>query len=326
MTIKTYRSWDAVPEGLLSKTSLKREGLLLAEGQEPVAYKLGDKKRKYPLYDKSQAIPRPQPDPAKVERGRALAKASLAKRTCKNCGLIQATRPGKRSTRVWDGFCDYCLSLALSYEDWLLVVDRSHAILQNDWQKVLVLDTETNGLGGQILELAMINAYGNTVYEQKFAFEYREPYSQQAYHIHGIALDELEGQPTYASEWPKIAAILNEAAIVAIYNSKYDLSVMEGMAKEYGLDFDPTTIRSYCIMNDYAVYVGEKRRNGGYKWQALNGGHTAGGDCVAALDVLRRMAGAYGGAEYLHKKELVNKIDLAGQGVEAQEGEGGCGE
>ena len=50
-------------------------------------------------------------------------------------------------------------------------------------------------------------------------------------------------------------------------------------------------VRWECAMDEYAVFVGEPRGyKRGYKWQPLRGGHRALGDCLACLEVIKRMA------------------------------------
>ena len=47
-------------------------------------------------------------------------------------------------------------------------------------------------------------------------------------------------------------------------------------------------------MLEYAKFVGEwNNYHGNYRWQKLEGGdHSAAGDCLATLEVIRTMAGA----------------------------------
>lgn len=301
-----YYSWEKVPKELHTKTTLKKMGLVLKEGVEPVAHKVGERKRKYALYGLDQTEKR-EVDPAKQERGKRLAAGSLAKRTCKGCGLIQAPRP-RRGTRVINGYCDYCQETAAEYENWLEVVNRSHAILQNDLSKVLILDTETNGLGGRVLELAILDGYGNERYNQRFAFNHLEAWSEAAEAIHGIGIYDLDNCPDFAHEWPTIAAILGQATVVGIYNKDYDITALWRMCTTLGLEFDPAALPFHCLMVDYAVFCGEKRRSGQYKWQPLNGDHTAAGDCEKALFLLRMMGKAWGGDEYQHRLNLVKGV------------------
>lgn len=157
----------------------------------------------------------------------------------------------------------------------------------------LILDTETCGLNAEVIELAIIDTAGNQIFNRRF--NPRTPIHPGAFAVHGISREMLADEVSFADEHEVIAAILAAAKMVLIYNAAFDTRCL---AETCRLHLQPPFVfKSACLMQWYAIWVGEKRR-GTYKWQSLTGGdHSAVGDCRAALAFLRRMAGGPLGAE-----------------------------
>lgn len=154
--------------------------------------------------------------------------------------------------------------------------------------KVLILDTETAKLNGEIIELAIIDLDGNTVYNQRF-----NPVTNidpGAYLVHGISHLMLMDEPRFVAEYERVRDILAAAEIVLIYNSPYDARCLDETCELHSVA--EIEFKSGCIMRMYAQWFGEMSPRGGYKWQKLTGGdHSAVGDAKAALELLREMAG-----------------------------------
>lgn len=162
----------------------------------------------------------------------------------------------------------------------------ARAMLEMPTGTALILDTETCDLNGEIIELGIIDTVGNSLYNRRF-----NPLSNiaaGAFRVHGISHLMLMDEPRFAQEYEPIAAILANAKIVLIYNAAFDMRCLAETCRLHAQQ--PLVFKSACLMNWYAIFIGEKRR-GTFKWQPLTGGdHSAVGDCRAALAFLRRMA------------------------------------
>lgn len=153
---------------------------------------------------------------------------------------------------------------------------------------VLILDTETCDLNGEIIELAIIDIEGNALYNQRFSpLTAIQP---GALRVHGITLEMLRGEPFFASEHSTIKGVLDTAQLVLAYNAPFDVGCLHETCR---LHLIPRfELVHDCIMRWYAKWYGERNGNG-YKWQKLTGGdHTALGDARAALALLHKMAAA----------------------------------
>lgn len=167
-----------------------------------------------------------------------------------------------------------------------------------------ILDTETTGLGNwdEIVEVAIIDSKGTTLLNQRV--KPTCPISDAAANIHGILYKHLNDCPTFDQVLlPILKAIGNRD--VVIYNANYDIRLIRQSIKPYGIQLAfPTSDRRgcriftnggsiLCAMNWYSQWVGEwNDYHGNYKWQRLPAGdHSALGDCLATLDVIKKMAG-----------------------------------
>ncbi len=287
----TYSDWKDVPPNLKTKSALKQMGLKLARGQEPVAikshwdYKIPD----YNLYEVSEAVLNVVSDKQKAAIEKAKA-ASLLKRTCTRCGYVEELgRDYRHKIHVRSGMCDRCadeLSEQSRIEgDKAEASEWARGVLQRD--DVLILDTETTGFDGEILELAMINFKGETVFNHRF-----NPLSEisaGAKAVHGISAEMLVNEPRFTEYAPDVLDLLANAGLVLIYNAAFDLGRLRHTCRLHGVDMPK--INAACVMEWYAQWCGEwSEYHGSYRWQSLGGGHDALGDCLAALACLKEMA------------------------------------
>ena len=278
-----YTTWAKVPAHLKTKTQLAAAGLRPAPGQKPVARKTGGK-GPFDLYDEREARAKRQPSPAQLA---ALAKARAAADAaihCPDCGVRFKRRGHYRKTAA--GVCVGCN-------------DRRQA---SKWAREflsdpanVILDTETTGLDemAEIVEIAIINVAGETLLDA-LVYPVR-PIPPHVEAIHGISNEAV----SQAQTWPVVGLvaqlILNTAPRVAIYNAVYDLRLIGQSSRSHGLDPEPwlsaLVRKTDCAMEQYAEYAGEwSDYYKSYRWQALDGGHRALGDCRATLAVLKRMA------------------------------------
>lgn len=287
-TIAIYLRWEDVPANLKTKSSLKQMGLKPKRGQQPAGikthwdYKIPD----YNLYDVAEAVPNTVSDKQRA----AIAKAqeeSLKKRTCIECGWVEELgRNYRNKPHVSGGLCPNCREQAKHLEDHNSAIEWAKTILL--MPNVLILDTETSDLDGEIIELAVINLQGETVFNSRFNPVL--PISEGARAVHGISAEMVADSPRFAVCVGDVLNLLAKAELVLIYNAAFDVARIRQTCQLHGIDMPK--IKTNCLMEWYAQYCGQwSNYHQSYKWQPLNGGHDALGDCLAALACLKEMAG-----------------------------------
>lgn len=289
--LPNYGRWEDVPPNLKTKTQLGRDGLRPAKGQQPAAIKThwNESIPTYDLYDVAQAVAKRVPTAAQLAAIEKAKAASLAARTCVQCGFVEQFGPRYRSKEyVIDGLCPYCREAKERRADRLAAVEWAKEILARPVGRVLILDSETTGLEGEIVELAIIDLAGEVRFNGRF--EPIQPMEEGATAVHGMTAEMLANEPAWSERYEEIKGILKAAELVLIYNADFD--VMRLLWTCYWHGVKQFGFKSDCLMEWYSQYVNEWSEYwGDYKWQRLGGGHDALGDCRAALDLLRRMAG-----------------------------------
>ncbi len=174
-------------------------------------------------------------------------------------------------------------------------VDRNAAIL---WaRKVLanpsqyyILDTETTGLRRpEIVELAVMDLDGQAIINQRF--NPKTEVEAGAAAIHGLTTEMLSKYPRWAVIAERIEQILLERNLL-IYNFGFDYNALHETHGNPDRDFPD--FRGDCVMGYYSQFVGDwNQYHQSYRWQKLPGGdHSALGDCIATLAVIKEMASA----------------------------------
>jgi len=176
--------------------------------------------------------------------------------------------------------------------------EREEAI---DWasgvmadRTAVILDTETTGLRGEVVELAIISVPdGAVLYNGRFN-PICEP-EQGAIDIHGLTRDVLAGEPSFADQYAEIAPLLTGPRVV-IYNAAFDLSRLTFTIDIHQVADGLLSLQADCAMVEYARFFGDwNERHGSFTWQKLSGGdHSALGDCLATLELIKAMAAAGG--------------------------------
>lgn len=175
------------------------------------------------------------------------------------------------------------------------------AMIEEDPSDVFVLDTETTGLHhdeDDVLELAIINGAGRTVYNRRFSawkWEWDE-----AYRVHHIAPEDVEGLPRLEDEAATISGLLRRARVLVGYSVWFDLEFLA----DAGVRFPK--VPQCDVMEEFAEVYGEwepwaGNGNGGWVWQKLvtagrhynidtEGAHGALRDCQITLGVLKAIS------------------------------------
>lgn len=268
MDIKNYSWWGETnepPQNLKTKKQLNDLGLspLTPAGVIPT--------RKYNLYlydvnDSASVKPKRKP-------------------TEKQLKALAESREKQRKIRTWKDWYEF---EGMIEHDRVAAVKCCREYLENK-QNYIILDTETTGLDdAQIVEIAIINLDGeallNTLVKPTI------PIPLEVTNIHGITDDMVKDAPTFPEVHPKIIKAI-EGKITLIYNRVFDVRILNYCRNIHRLPSFNLKDRSECLMELYAQWYGEYSTYfKDYKWQPLNGGHRALGDCLAVLEAIKIMA------------------------------------
>ncbi|ECC3917813.1 3'-5' exonuclease [Salmonella enterica subsp. diarizonae] len=175
------------------------------------------------------------------------------------------------------------------------------ARLAHTWlsQDPVFLDTETTGLdtGAQALEIGLVNACGDLIYETRL--KPTVSIDPAAAAVHGISEAMLVDAPA----WPDIAQQLQHHISrrpLVIFNADFDMRILKQTAAAHN---DPSnwldTLTVYCAMRLAAGYYGPTNRYGtislasaasqaGLNWSGR--AHSAVADAVMTAGVVRDIA------------------------------------
>ncbi len=285
--------WGKWPEHLLTKKQMGAAGFQTGKKLPPPA---GAAHRdKSPdgwlwLYDKGAGVPkRPISDEQKAKL-KAAAEKSRAGWYCTRCGQPIGWVDGRgyfhAQHQTPPGLCMICADHDAASQ-W------ARDLLAGEF---LVLDTETSGLEAgyhEIVQIAVINQAGDVLLDTYVQPQHPERLIERingvsASDINGITLEMLADAPL----WPEVAAQLRQIVhgkTVIIYNADFDEGMIGGDCRRHSIP--PLEMETACAMLMYAQFVGDYSPHwDDYRWQPLNGGHTALADCRACLEVIREMA------------------------------------
>ncbi|HEU4325296.1 MAG TPA: 3'-5' exonuclease [Roseiflexaceae bacterium] len=306
--IPTFAWFDQIPAELrerwLTRNQLAEQGLRPARGAQMVA-RVQWRTGWAALYDKEQAVPKRQATEAQRTALRAAQeRLAVQRRTCPACGtLFPFILPTDD-----DWSCPECLRQQRQ-EDRTAAIERAARAMADP--EAVILDTETTGLDGYLVEIAVVSMAGEVLFSTRVDPEC--PIEPEAAKLHGITEVGLTGAPAFAQIADGLTALLAERTIW-IYNKEFDASVLEreiarlALAKAQAglLAEDLAAARRFadrcgrrwrrqsrwrCAMRLYSEFVGDwSPYHGSYRYQPLPGGdHSAAGDALATLAVLRRM-------------------------------------
>lgn len=160
------------------------------------------------------------------------------------------------------------------------------------------LDTETTGFGptAEIVDIAILDAAGTTIFESLVRPRGRIPLDAQA--IHGINDDMVAHAPAWPEIEPHVTRLLRDSTVV-VYNAEFDLQMVNQENARCHAPLFPRTW--HCAMLRYAEYRGEwNSKYGNYRWHKLGvamtafghapSSHRAAGDAAACRIVVQGMA------------------------------------
>jgi len=170
------------------------------------------------------------------------------------------------------------------YRDILRACDQAAGLLTRD--DVLVLDTETTDLNGEIIQLAAVDTKGQTVIDT--LVKPQSPVTPGAFAVHHISNAQLRGAPSWRDVAPAFERLALGRLLIS-YNAPFDEAMVRNSYRAVRLT--PIPLHWMCAMRLYARYVHIPGRFGDCRWVPLPGGdHSALGDVLATLEVLRLMA------------------------------------
>lgn len=162
---------------------------------------------------------------------------------------------------------------------------------------VVILDTETTGLedDARIVDIAVVTGSGEVLLDT--LVNPGEPIPRESTDIHGITDAMVASAPPFAEIVAELADAIRGKRVL-VYNLGYDLARLE---HEFGLigsavagawlAVRKTWARWEDAMVPYSDWVGDwSEWHGNNRWQPLNGGHRALGDCLAVIECLEAMA------------------------------------
>lgn len=295
--MEKYKSWADVPDNLKTKKQLGEMGLKPAKDQKPAAIKAGWKRYgPYDLWEVALAVPKRKMSEAQAEALTAARRKAMTTTCCNRyVGVINWREKGNMCWRCYEEWKEMKHQAMLKqYEqeasEWARAVSADPA--------AVILDTETTGLEGQIIEVSIIKVDGTVLLDTLIrplpSWLAREgspliPASETA--IHGIDDEAVKDAPGFAEVYPEIKRILEAASRVVIYNEEFDRGRLSSDCRLHKLP--NLEFKGECAMLWYAAWYGEwSEYRGSFKWQRLTGGHRALGDCLACLERIKRMAGS----------------------------------
>lgn len=283
--------WGKWPEHLLTKKQMGDAGYQTgAKLPAPAGAVFRDKSPggiMY-LYDKNQGVPkRAVSEAQKAALKKAQDRARLVDIRCSKCGDFIEEVTAKRAETMKPRKCFIC---------------RDHDDAANgarEWLRdgCVIMDTETTGLyGAEIVQIAIIDHHGKTLLNKLVKPENPQKMMEKsdsgicAYDIHHIHPDMLVDAPTIGDLYPQLYEALKGQTVV-IYNEAYDWPILKSALRLYRCPEIPVK-EVECAMELYAQWCGQwSSRHESYRWQPLMGGdHTALGDCLATLGVIKEMA------------------------------------
>lgn len=251
------------------------------------------------LYDRNQGVPKRVVSAEEKEQQAAKRKAAELCPVCKERSRVwvrEWTEWGRRDRRQWrskHGWWETCKEC----EDRLFlegirreVRTEAQALFAKGF---LILDTETSGLEGEIIEIAVITHTGRVLLNTRIKPKRPEEIIEsRAYDIHGIHPDDLKDAPTFPQVYDQLVWLLWGRRVV-IYNAQFDVGRLEHDCGDWwGWGLPKLRFKKTCAMLMYSRWEGDYSEYwGDFKWQKLPGGdHSALGDCLATLRVMKEMA------------------------------------
>jgi DNA polymerase-3 subunit epsilon len=157
----------------------------------------------------------------------------------------------------------------------------------------LIIDTETTGLGEKdvIIQFAAIDLDGKLLIDSLVKPKNRKSISKEASAIHGISQKHLQNAPYFGDVFYEMIPYLEAKRNLLVFNFDFDMRMIRQTFIADGLNYTGR-IFGTCVMKEYAKFAGQwNPLYNDYRYQKLPGGdHTAVGDCLATLNLIKMLA------------------------------------
>lgn len=176
-------------------------------------------------------------------------------------------------------------------KDRLRSIKWAQAVLKIK-KNCVILDSETTGLGknDEVVELAIIDLDGNALFNERIK-PYRKTMPKGAKDVHGISMADLKDKEHINAHVKALKKVLKRKNVI-VYNAEYDSRLLNQSFDRAGCQ--KLNVNWMCAMLWYSSFVGHwNKEKESYRYQALEGGdHSALGDTLATLEVIKMMANA----------------------------------
>jgi DNA polymerase-3 subunit epsilon len=183
---------------------------------------------------------------------------------CRWCGW----RPESEEERKH--FTLRCCDACYFEQEWLrqrkAVCRWAHDLMQSDnW---VLLATATTGLHpwAEVIELAVLRPDGEVLLHT--LLRPQSLIDPEATTIHGLTDQGVQAAPTLPDIWPELSRIFKRRHTIIAYDVLFHQRVLAFTAGQYHLSLP--FLSWHCLMEQYALYWGELRRDGLFRWKKLS--------------------------------------------------------
>lgn len=151
--------------------------------------------------------------------------------------------------------------------------------------KYLIFDTETTGLkeSDVIIHFAVMDLDGKMLIDTKVKPMSKRRMSQDASYIHGMTMKDLKDAPLF-EEIVEVFRPLAANKMLLSYNARFHGQLFLQTYQNEGVSGDPMELHCIDVKDQYVKFTGIYNA-------ALPGRKNTGvGDCLATLEVIKRMA------------------------------------
>lgn len=283
--------WANVPTNLKCRSDLKAMGLVPKNKNNYVAL-VWNSYDWIQLYDIQDCRPKRKPTTKQLEalqKGREILKQML---TCSKCGEYVHFKQN-----IYEDLCKWCHEKNKWEAEQEYLRQEHEARLkegENYFRKwfyeedFYILDSETTGLHhtAEIIEIAIINKKGETVFEQLIKPLYG--ISDEVIGIHGITNEMVLEAPEWHEIWPFLYELIKDKKIL-IFNAEFDVNMIFQSCHAWDMNTSNIELNTECVMEAYRLFCGSER------WISLANAvghwidHRAKSDCQAVLDLLKKI-------------------------------------
>jgi len=211
-----------------------------------------------------------------------MSKKKASEAQFKALSKTQKTQKRNIYYRAWWLSCGKHIKAGNSAIEWAKKV-----LAQKDnW---VILDMETTGLyDAEIIQIGICNLDGEIILDSLIRPIIAIPFESTS--IHGITDELVKLAPAFPELYPQIIESLKNKQVL-IYNVDFDIGIIDYCCKLHKLKLLDLRKKSDCLMRYYAQFCGDwNDYYQSYRWQPLHGDHSAIGDCLAALLLLKKMS------------------------------------